>query len=624
MSALGLRDQPGRPSLEALVRNLSEKHMLLVFDNCEHLIHAVAESVERLTRTCPRLRVLTTSREVLNVAGEVRWQVQSLPVPPPGRALPMEELARYEAVALFEDRAGAVSGSFQLTSEMAPALADVCQRLDGIPLAIELAASRLKVLSLTQVRDRLDDRFGLLAGGSRTALPRQQTLRATIDWSHQLLSSTEQALLRRLSVFSGGCSLDAVEAICAGDPLQLGSTVDVLTGLVDKSLILVEPSPASARYRFLDTIRDYARERLLAEAEAESCRNRHFEWFVALAVEARARLHGPDQLAWLSRLENEHDNLRAAFDRGCAQRDSRTLVMASSLDYFWMMRGYLREGYEKLSKVIAVCQEPGVERAEALTHAARLAAHQAGDYPTARELSLQSLRIRGQLGVSGGLGFALMCLGGTEVALGNVGEGLDLLRHAVAAARDESEPWQLAQTLNDCALCSHLAGDRGPEPWTMLEQSVAIFREIGDDWSLSGALDSLALIAFDEDASDQARLLWAECGRIALRLAEQGIAMYALDGMARVAVKSASYGQGLGLHAVAARLRRETGQTPMPDEQASVNASIAAARQALGDREADRVWRENSELGFMDALSAALTADDEPAAPDLQPPPFRA
>jgi predicted ATPase/class 3 adenylate cyclase len=307
-SALNVPEQPGRDLTETLVDALRLKAPLLLLDNCEHLLAACRDLAAALLRKCPQVRILATSREGLGVPGETVWRVPSLSVPEDIRHIPgPTELVGYDAVRLFVDRAVTTTPGFTVTSKNALAVAQVCRRLDGIPLAIELAAARVKVLAVEQIAARLDDRFRLLTGGSKTVLPRQQTLGAAIDWSYHLLSETERLLLGRLSVFAGGWPLDAAEGVCAGGNVEATDILDLLTSLVDKSLVLAETQCGEARYRLLETVRQYARDRLAEAGEEADVRTRHRAWYVALAERAEKEPRGPRQRIW-----REHENLRAA------------------------------------------------------------------------------------------------------------------------------------------------------------------------------------------------------------------------------------------------------------------------------------------------------------------------
>jgi predicted ATPase/DNA-binding SARP family transcriptional activator len=346
-----LPESPDVPITTTLTHYLRAKELLLVLDNCEHLIEACAPLAETLLSACPDLHLLATSREALGLTGEVIWRVPSLDSPDPQHLPPLESLAQYDAIRLLTERAQAVLPRWQL-ADHAEAAAHICCRLDGIPLAIELAAARLKVLSAEQVAERLDDRFQLLTGGSRTALPRHRTLRATIDWSYDLLSDEERVLFRRLAVFAGGWTLEAADAVCGGTN---SSVLDPLTALVDKSLVVVEQKDDALRYRMLETVRQYAREKLLEANESELCSRRHLNWFIQLAEEAEPKLRSGEQMEWCQRLEQDIENLRAALKWSLAQiaeRAEPAQRLAGALTWFWFVRGYWDEGWTWLERVL--------------------------------------------------------------------------------------------------------------------------------------------------------------------------------------------------------------------------------------------------------------------------------
>jgi predicted ATPase/class 3 adenylate cyclase len=312
-AAVGVREEPGRPLVATLADALRPKHLLLLLDNCEHLLDAAAALAAALLRACPGVRVLATSREALGLAGEAPYRVPSLALPAPGSTPPVAAPARPEAVTLFVERAAVAQPAFAVTDRTAPAVVEVCRRLDGIPLAIELAAARVRVLPVEQLLARLDDRFRLLTGGGRTVPPRQRTLRATVEWSHALLSEAERALFARLAVFAGGFSLEAAEAVGAGDGVPTDEVLDRLSRLVDQSLVVAdEAADGTARFRLLETLRQYAGERLAASGEAAAARDRHAAFYLALAEASRPPAAEHHDGAWLARLEREHDNLRAA------------------------------------------------------------------------------------------------------------------------------------------------------------------------------------------------------------------------------------------------------------------------------------------------------------------------
>ena len=353
-STLGVREQTGRSPTESLSDYLGSKRVLLVLDNCEHLVEACAELAEALLHSCPELRILATSREALGITGEVAWLVPSLSLPDLRRLPAVESLYQYESARLFVERTTAVNPTFALTEQNASAVAQVCYRLDGIPLAIELAAARTKVLTVEQIAVRLDDSFGLLSAGSRTAMPRQRTLHATMDWSHELLPDEERALFRRLAVFAGGFTLEAAESVCSGEDLERDEVLDLLSHLVDKSLVVAWEVSGEARYRLLETVQQYAWEKLSEPGETERFRERHAGYYLALAEEAEPELKGAGQVAWLERLEWERDNLRAAMawllERGALEEAAR---LGWALWLFWGIRAHFAEGRRWMEQALS-------------------------------------------------------------------------------------------------------------------------------------------------------------------------------------------------------------------------------------------------------------------------------
>jgi non-specific serine/threonine protein kinase len=376
------QESPATPLGTILTDHLRDKATLLLLDNCEHLFDACARLVHTLLTACPRLQILATSRAALGIAGEVAWRVPSLTLPDAAQA-PPHEIARFDAVRLFAERAALAAPHWKLP-EHAPTVARICARLDGMPLAIELAAARLKVLSAEQIAARLDDCFALLTGGSATALPRHQTLRAAMDWSYDLLTEEERVLFHRLSIFAGGFSLEVVEHVCGKDILNL------LTALVDKSLVLVEQQNAQARYRMLETIRQYARAKLLESGETARVHSQHLAFFLQFAERAESELRGAESRDWLQQVEAEHDNLRAALEWSLGleapSADAESgLRLAIALDGFWQRRNYWQEGREWIERALRVTEGIGAPRwrVPALKHAYRFA-NAMGDMNAAR------------------------------------------------------------------------------------------------------------------------------------------------------------------------------------------------------------------------------------------------
>ncbi|MEI6046794.1 MAG: protein kinase, partial [Chloroflexota bacterium] len=364
--ALDVSEQPDKPILTTLQDFLKTRRCLLVLDNCEHMIESSARLVDSLVRVCPHLQVLATSREALNINGEITFGVPSLSLPNQKQLPPIEKLPDYEAVRLFIDRVVAINQKWSITNQNAPVVVELCHRLDGIPLAIELAAARIKMMTVEQILSKLNDRFRLLTSGSRIALPRQQTLRALIDWSYDLLSDGEKVLLCRLGIFYGGWTLEAAEQVCSSNPLEDYEVMDYLSQLVNKSLVVVDGTEASeARYHLLETIRQYTQEKLKERGETETFNLRHTEYYLALVEEADQYLRGSEQVPWLTRLDQEHDNLRGALNwllkpapssaggsGRSADRPEMTLQFSGKLFGFWFLRGYFSEGRHYLEAAL--------------------------------------------------------------------------------------------------------------------------------------------------------------------------------------------------------------------------------------------------------------------------------
>ncbi|HEV7867469.1 MAG TPA: AAA family ATPase, partial [Chthoniobacteraceae bacterium] len=352
---LGVHEEAGRPLLDTFLEFLRRRNLLLVIDNCEHLVESCARFAAAALSASSGLRILASSREPLDIAGELKWRMPPLPTPDAAARESGDQLMQYSAVRLFVARAAFASPSFRLTAENSAAVARICRQLDGIPLALELAAARVKALRVEQIAERLDDRFQLLTGGNRTALPRQQTLRSTIDWSHDLLNDSERVLLRRLSVFAGGWTLESAEAVCAGEGIESGEVLDLLTRLVDKSLVVHDDKAAEPRFRMLETIRQYSREKLGAANEEGRTRDRHLAFFADQAGAFEPHFYHPDQMLWYARADVELDNFRAALDHSLtAARVRAGMHVVLGLHRYWVARVYWREANEWLKRLLAI------------------------------------------------------------------------------------------------------------------------------------------------------------------------------------------------------------------------------------------------------------------------------
>jgi predicted ATPase/DNA-binding CsgD family transcriptional regulator/DNA-binding XRE family transcriptional regulator len=494
-SALGVREQSGRRLLAALADYVGPKQVLLVLDNCEHLLEACGQLAVTLLRACPHLQVLATSREALHVPGECIWPVPALSLPPPYSFPAATELTLYDAVHLFVERATASLPDFAVTAQNAFAVAQICYRLDGIPLAIELAAARVRVLSAGQIAERLDSALSLLTRGSSLAVPRQQTLRATLDWSYALLAANEQALLRRLSVFAGTFALEAVEAVCAGAGIAGAEILDLLSELVDKSWVVVERQPTGGtRYRLLETIRQYSLEKLDAAGELPAGHTHHLRWYVQLAEQAEPQLRGRDQQAWLRQLEAERDNLRAALIWARKSRQIELgLRLAASSKRFWYTRGHFAEGWEQLA---ALLQDPEGVAPPVLAKAcsaAALFAFERGDHRAAAAYYERALGLYERVGDRASVAYSLNGLATQMLFLGDAARARGLAEQSLMLFRALGEQGKagVAEVLNTLAnIAASLGGDQAGAA-AYLQDSLALFRACCDSRSAGNVLYGL-------------------------------------------------------------------------------------------------------------------------------------
>jgi predicted ATPase/class 3 adenylate cyclase len=493
-SALGVREEPARPLQATLTTFLRGRNILLILDNCEHLVEVVATLTDALLQAAPRLQIMCTSREALGIAGETAFRVPSLSLPDPRQPVSLERLRQFEAVRLFTERAADVAPAFALTEQNAAAVAQICRRLDGIPLAIELAASRVKVLTVEQIAARLDDRFRLLAGGPRTAMPRQQTLKAAMDWSYDLLTVQEAAVLRRLAVFIGGCTLEAAEVVCTGEGVAPLDVLDLLTRLVDKSLLVVEGTDHEVRYRLLDTVRQYGRDKLVESGEAPAARTRHMEWFLALAEEAAPELHTAAQAVWLPRLDAELDNLRAAIDWACADtRTEAALRLSIALWWYWTIRSHTTEGSDWFNRTLALPSGPAPVRALA-TGAAAILAMFAGNIPLATGLADEAVALARSVEAPMAIVLSKTVLAMVGTARGHHEEAALHANEAVRLARPLDQPWETAGVLAILGEIAYNVGDFA-EADRLLREALALYSRLGDRWGIAFAQRWLGLLA---------------------------------------------------------------------------------------------------------------------------------
>lgn len=494
--------------LHTVVEHLRNRRTLLVFDNCEHVVDRVAELAVHLLQELPDLHVLATSREMLGVPGEYPFQVRSLPVPPEGAEA---RLSAYAATRLFLERAATALPNFEPDEGDAAAIAQICRRLDGIPLAIELAAARLRVLTPEQIAARLDDAFRLLTGGARTALPRQQTLQATMDWSYDLLGEDERVLFRRLSVFAGGFTLDAAEHVCGFDPLDPAWIIDGLGGLEGKSLLGAEAGLDEVRYRQLETLRQYGRSRLSSSGKPELVRRRHAEYYARLAARAEMEARGPEETSFIDRLDMEADNLRTALGWALDGGDVRLgAAMAGPLYRYWLASDWLEEGERWLETALETYLEPDRTRAMALLGAGTLA-QRLGKLDVSMSRLDEAIDLAEECGAGEVLDAALNNRGNVGVMMGEPDKALELfLRHLARARSSGDLVGQVVSLENISAVVDdedtiEIDGQR-LGPVELAGEAVELAREMGSDSLLSEALGTLAWCRYrtgDIDGAEQ-------------------------------------------------------------------------------------------------------------------------
>jgi predicted ATPase/DNA-binding SARP family transcriptional activator/DNA-binding CsgD family transcriptional regulator/Flp pilus assembly protein TadD len=650
---LEVQEQPGLLLLESLLEALGDKETLLLLDNCEHLIDAVARLTMVLLDSCPRVRVLATSRERLGVKGKLTWLVPSLSVPGAQETPTVEQLEGYESVRLFVDRASKRHPGFELTPENARAVAQVCVRLEGIPLAIELAAARIGLLSVEQISDRLGHSPKLLTGGERTADDRHRTLRAALDWSYELLGGHEQAVFWRLSVFAGGFSLEAAEKVGVGGSIGEEDVLELLSMLVDKSLVVAEESwESGARFRLLEPIRQYAWEKLKMSGEGEAVGRRHAEFFLALAEEAELELTGPRQVEWLDRLETEHDNLRAALSWSLGRGIDLGPKIAGALCLFWYTRRYLSEGRTYLEAVAKREVVPATVRAKALDGLGWIAEPQ-GDYERARVAYQESLKLyrssndkRGVANALGDLGSLALDQGDYEQATSLLEESLRLHRElgsredvigildglgvlasakgdreqsisffgeALALSRGTGNVRMTATSLGNLGITLLVHGD--PEQATvLLEESLALFREVGDSSNIAIGLMYSALAALTQGDHERAQSLCEESLGLLQKAEDKQHIADCLEVMAGTAAAQGRAQKAARLWGAAEALRAEIGVPLQPEDRKVLEPYLATAHFDLGEAAWQVMLAEGRAMMPEQAIDYSLSAE-EPALP---------
>ena len=603
--ALGVKEDAGRPVIEAVLRHVRELTLLVILDNCEHLADACAELAVGLLKSAPKVKVLASSREHLHVAGEAIFQVPSLAVPALDSKISPAALTQYEAVRLFVDRASAANPAFAVTEQNAPAVTEICRHLDGIPLALELAAARLRSLPAEKIAERLGDRFRLLTTGDRTALARQQTLRASIDWSFDLLPVPERALLHRLAAFAGGWTLDAAEAVASGNGIEEASVLDLLSLLVEKSLVEVEAQ--GERYRLLETIREYALEKLAASGERDAVRKRHLEFYLALAGKARPELAGPAQGAWLGRLDSERENLLCAHD-ACDDIENGAelgLKLAYFVRPYWFIRGLLGLGYRVTIEALA---RPGAERRNAARCGGLFDAGQIGcwmgHYAEALVHLQECLAIARELGDQRMIAAVLQPLGFAASGHGDLAAARAYLVEGLALARELGDKRELLGALNSMAQLNRAEGELdAAEP--LYEKVLSLAREMGDRESYAIGLLNLAMVLIGRGSTERPRRMLLEVLDIAHQIGSKPVGQSALEVCAGLAGLRGESENAARLYGAAEAHAEYTGLHRDPADEAFLAPLIAKVRAALPDAAYAAAEAAGRALGYERALSEA-------------------
>ncbi len=604
--AIGIQDAGARPPEERLLEYLRDREVLLMLDNFEQITDA-APLVGRLLTGAPQIKVIVTSRSPLHVSAEHEFPVPPLQLPDPQHLPPLESLSQYESVALFIERALSVKPDFAVTNENAPAVAEITARLDGLPLAIELAAARVKLLSPKALLKRLEHRLSVLDSGSRDLPARQRTLRGAIAWSYDLLDDPGRALFARFSVFRGGAAIEEVAAVCAADGDLGGDTFGLLATLVDQSLLRQEASEDEPRFAMLETVREYAAERLAESGETDTIRSRHADVFLALAEEAEAELTGNAQTAWLDRLEREHDNIRAAMAWYVDHRQAElALRFGAAIWRFWQMRGHLREAAERLDRVLTLeadCDklEP---RARGLEAAGGIA-YWMGNMPGARSYYERSLELRRNLGEPRGIAEALYNLafpifvGGTD----NL-KAMELLDASLALYRQIGDRQGIAK-----CLWAQASQDETQDARSRLLEAMSIFRELEDRFNLGWVLRSLGMDAIEMGEIEAARSWLRESLSLFAKASDISGITVLIGEMADLATGQGAPDRAMTLKGAAYALQASSGTDLAESLGAGAEARLELAGQ-LTEGAAREAWQRGQAMTRDEAVAYALSSGD--------------
>ncbi len=580
-SVLGVKEGAGQSVLDALAKHVADRTLLLILDNCEHLTHACAELAKQLLQSGSQVKVLATSREHLRVAGETTYPVPALAAPDPQKESSATALSQYAAVRMFLDRASAAQPAFKVTSANAKAVAEICHRLDGIPLALELAAARVRALSVENIAVRLSNRFHLLTGGDRTALPRQQTLRASIDWSYDLLTTPERTLLRRFAIFSGGWTLEAAEAVAAFGDVDESNVLDLLTHLVEKSLVVLQSD--GERYRLLESVKQYGQERLGESGEEDEARERHLAFYLALAEKAEPELLGAEAGASLARLDVEQPNLLSAH-ASCDRTESGAtagLRLVFALRNSWADRGLSGLGHRLTLEALARpgAGERGIARCRALA-AAGMLEYFMGRYREAEEHVQESLAIAREIGDKERVGAALTLLGHV-VLMQDPAAARDYYEEALALGRELGDKRRLANVLNGLAVLYQSQGDLD-RAQALYEETLAIDRERREPEGLALDLVNIATVSIQRGSVDRVPEMLLEALEIADKAGFKRSVLIVLFHSIALATLLGEWERAARLYGWTEAQREETGLHREPTDELLLAPSLAQMQEALG------------------------------------------
>jgi predicted ATPase/class 3 adenylate cyclase len=605
--AMGVRQDGSTSLLEALTTHVKARRMLIVLDNCEHVLGACAAMANALLRAAPDLRIVATSREALRIVGEQTCPLSTLSLPDENRQIGLEALAQFPAVALFLDRARLQQPGFALTVHTAAAVTEICRRVEGIPLAIELAAARVRVLSVDKIAERLKDRLHLLSGGSRVALPRQQTLRALIDWSYDLLTDVEKTMFQRLSVFAGGCTLEAAEEVCAGGIVQHSDALDVLASLTEKSLVVFESPESPGSYRWLQTIRDFAAEKLEQSSEAVAIRGRHLDFYVALAEEAQAKLLGPAQGDWCRRLDSELENLLTAHAWCAHDADSATkgVRLVTAIRTYWVDRGLFELGARVLNEALgrAGAKASTLERARGLFAAGQIAFFR-GRYGEARTHLEEDLALTHTIGSKPDTVSALTWLGHTAAAQDNPPEARAHLEAALTLARELGDRSSISVALNGLAEFHRTQGDM-PAALPLYEEGLALNRALENRSNVANALVNLAAASTALGDLDAPVAMLREALVLCEATGSKSQGQFALDVTAGLAMARGAWDRGVRLLGASDEQLKRMGLQREPPDARFIEPLNSHARRELGNADHDVAYAAGAALSYDEAIGEA-------------------